>query len=74
MLPDPHDLPAIAPKASICGGIAFDVAPQLGAPIERVDSWIVPVLWACMPKAAVDKHRDPPTREYDIRPNNLAIL
>jgi hypothetical protein len=49
--------------------VSLTIAFQLGSPVGGVVSWNMPAVWACMPKAAIDKHCEAMIREEEVGPS-----
>lgn len=67
MLPDPDDRPSGLSEGVVISSIPLDVACDLCVPIDPIRLWAQAVLWASMPKTAVNEHCNPLARENDIR-------
>lgn len=52
---------------AVCSASRSMFPRDLGAPVPRVDLWPLRMLLAAVPKAAVDKDRDPLPCECDVR-------
>jgi hypothetical protein len=58
VFPTPEHGPTICFQTSVRIPVALDIRLDLGPPPLGVGSWPSSVVWASMPKAAVDKRRD----------------
>jgi len=66
VFPDPYDHPSIGPKLVGHPLISPLVPRQLRTPVARICPWLVPMLWASVPEAAIDEDGDPIARENNI--------
>lgn len=67
MFPEPNHPPACPAEIGIHPAIPGHIARDFGVPVYDVGSWHSQVPRAAMPKAAVDKHREPLSSKYEIR-------
>jgi hypothetical protein len=66
VLPNAHDYPACLFQRLLISSVTLDVSQQLAAPVIAVGGRNMPMVWAPMPEAAIDKHGNSQTREGKI--------
>lgn len=66
MLPNSNDLPARRMKPRVVFAIPLSVSPKLRRPVIRIRFGNRSMLWTAVPKAAINEHRNVPSREDDV--------
>lgn len=73
MFPESNYAPPVINKPFGDELITFAVSRQLGRPVAGVSTRRMTVVWASVPKTAVDEYGHPSFREDDIRSNTARI-
>jgi hypothetical protein len=66
VLPNSNDLPACRMKPRVVFAISLSVPPKLRLPVVRIRLGNRSMLWAAVPKAAINEHRNVPGGKDDV--------
>ena len=66
MFPNTHYKPTPVRQDQIVSAVSSDVPVELGLPVARISPWLVAMLRAAVPEAAVNEHGHAASREHDV--------
>ena len=73
MFEKPQDRPPFLLEDGVMSPITIDIARQLRLPVGAIRFWNLPMFWAPMPKAAIDKNSDLGPGEDNVRSNASSL-